>query len=117
MADRLPERATAALARTTLRPRKSTDQLGVPGRIAERRNAAEGTDTRQRPRLVARGRVERRPPDDGVPLVSADDVCSRFINLASIPDRPDGGASQRRSDFPRTGLTASPPRGYGHQRF
>src|SRR6266849_6172910 len=115
MADCLPERPAAALARTPLRPGNGADHLDVPGGIAERGNAVEGTDTRQRPRLVARGRVKRQPADDGVSLVPGEDVGPRFVDLAGISDPADRDASQRRFNFPRGGLTAPPPRGPGHQ--
>src|SRR5437763_11418939 len=106
MADRLPERPAAALARTALRPRYRADHLGVPGRVAERGTAAQGTDARQRPRVVARGRVERGPADDRIPLVSPEDVRPRFIDRAGISDRTDRDAAQRRCDFPGAGIAA-----------
>src|SRR5438046_795939 len=109
MADRLPEGPAAAFARAVLRLGKRADRLDVPGRTGERGNAAEGTDARQWPRLVAWGRVEHCPADDVVPLVSAEDVGPRSIEPAGSANPPDRGASRIRSPFQRKGRAAPPP--------
>src|SRR5882762_9757390 len=115
MADRVPQRPGAALARTHLRRGHPTNHLGVPRRTPERGNAAEGTNARQRPRLVARGGIERPSFDDGVPVVSPDDVGPRLIEFAGVVDSGDREAFHRGYGFPTTGFTADPPCGYGNQ--
>src|SRR5262245_5350205 len=115
MAHRLPQRSTAALARPHVQPRNRADHLDVPRRTTETGNAAQGTDARQRSRLLARGRAEHRPNDRGVALVPAEDRGSRLVEFTGIADPPEREPSRRRSSLPGKDREAHSPRGPWYQ--